>query len=378
MATFRLLKNGIEAFSAMFTAMDAARDCIALEMYIFADDETGREFRSHLVSAARRGVSVMVLLDAWGSWGLSDVFWNELRTAGGMVRWFSPIKKGLLPFRNHRKLLLVDNRIAFIGGVNIADEYYQGREGEPPWRDNVIEITGGEVAVLRRSFSKMWTRARRPLRTLILRPGRKQPAASPFFVPAGGLRFLESGPGNPVQPIRMAFAHVIGSAKRDISLAMGYFFPPGRVMRSLRRAVKRGVRVRLLLPEKSDVPVARWAARGLYGRLLRAGIEIWEYTPSMLHSKLAVADDTVIIGSANLDLRSARLNYELVAVVNDKGLAERARLDFDDDLKDSIRIHLDAWRRRPFMQKIKERISYWLLARADLFVARMELMRRTW
>lgn len=378
MAAFRLLKNGIEAFPAMFSAMDAASGCIALEMYIYADDETGREFRSHLVFAARRGVSVMVLVDAWGSRLLPDGFWDELCSAGGMVRWFRPIKKGLLPFRNHRKLLIVDNRIAFVGGVNVADEYYRGREGEPAWRDNVIEITGGEVAVLRRSFSRMWRRSVRPLSRLILRPGRRPPADSAAFVLDGGLRFLESGPGDPVQPVRMAYARVIGNAKRDISLAMGYFFPPGRVMRTLRRAVKRGVRVRVLLPEKSDVPAARWAARGLYGRLLRAGIEVWEYRPSMLHSKLAMADDTVVIGSANLDLRSARLNYELVAVVNDKQLADRARADFEEDLKGSLPIRLDAWKRRPIIQKIKERFSYWLLARADLFVARMELMRRTW
>jgi cardiolipin synthase len=133
MTTVRLLKNGVEAFPAMFEAMDRAGTCIALEMYIYADDKTGREFRSHLVNAARRGVQVMVLVDAWGSWSLSDSFWGELRGAGGMVRRFRPMSRGMFLFRNHRKLLLVDDRIAYIGGLNIADEYYRGLGGEPSW-----------------------------------------------------------------------------------------------------------------------------------------------------------------------------------------------------------------------------------------------------
>ncbi len=122
MATVRLLKNGVEAFPAMFAAVDRATSFVALEMYIVADDETGREFRSHLARAAGKGVNVMVLVDAWGSWNLPDSFWDELRSVGGTVRWFHPIARGLLPFRNHRKLLLVDENTAYIGGMNIADE----------------------------------------------------------------------------------------------------------------------------------------------------------------------------------------------------------------------------------------------------------------
>jgi cardiolipin synthase len=138
------------------------------------------------------------------------------------------------------------------------------------------------------------------------------------------------------------------------------------------------VRVRLLFPQKNDVAIARWAAHGLYGRLLRAGMEVWEYKPTMMHAKLTVADDTVIIGSANLDIRSGRLNYELVAIVNDPHVAAQARADFEDDLKEAEYIHLDEWSVRPLMQKFKERVSYWLLARADLFISRMEIMRKIW
>jgi cardiolipin synthase len=320
----------------------------------------------------------MVLVDAWGSWELPDSFWDDLRTAGGSVRWFRPIRRGLLPFRNHRKLLLIDDRRTFLGGLNVADEYFRGRGGERPWRDNAVAIDGAEVARLRRSFNRMWTRADKPLRLQFLRKRQERHEHLVGSIGGGRVRFLESGPEDPGQPVRRAYGRMIRRAKRDIDLAMSYFFPPGRVLRALKQAVRRGVRVRLLFPEKSDVPITRWAARGLYGRLLRAGMEVWEYRPAMLHAKLAIADDTVICGSANLDIRSTWLNYELVAAVTDAGVAAKARAEFEKDLAEAVRITIDDWKRRPLIQKLKERVSHWLLARADLFVSRMDIMRARW
>jgi cardiolipin synthase len=373
MTTVRLLKNGDEAFPAMFEAIDRAAASIALEMYIVADDTTGQEFRDRLVAAARRGVKVMVLVDAWGSWQLPDSFWHDLRAAGGLVRQFHPISGGLLPFRNHRKMLLLDDRTVFIGGMNIADEYYRGKAGEPPWRDNMLELSGPEVGSLRRSFLRMWERAERPFGRFLLRLRRKRPMLS---IPAGQVRFLENGPDNPLRPVRRVYGLVIKNATEHIDLAMGYFYPHGRMLRAIRRSVRRGVRVRLMFPEKTDVPAARWAARGLYGRLLRAGVEVWEYQPGMMHAKLAVADHTVIAGSANLDIRSGMINYELVAVVNDPALAARARADFEEDLRVSVPIRLEDWRKRPMLQKMMERFSYCLLARADILFSRTGFGKR--
>jgi len=359
----------------MFKAIGRAGSCIALEMYIFADDETGREFRAHLTKAAQRGIEVMVLVDAWGSWSLADEFWDTLREAGGKVRWFRPIGRGLLPFRNHRKMLLVDDHIAYISGLNVANEYYLGAGGEPPWRDNALEIAGIEAVRLRSAFSRMWARAELPLRkSLFLRSSDRERQA----VFGGKIRFLESGPENPFHSMSRAYRQVLYRTTESIDLAMSYFYPPGSVMRALRRAVNRGVRVRLLFPQKNDVAIARWAAHGLYGRLLRAGMEVWEYRPTMMHAKLTIADDTVIAGSANLDIRSGRLNYELVAIVNDPRVAAEARADFEADLGEAEYIHFDEWNVRPFVQKIKERVSYFLLARADLFISRMEIMRKRW
>lgn len=368
MTSIRLLKNGSEAFPAMFAAIQRASRSIALEMYFIADDETGREFRNHLTAAAGRGIRVEVLVDAWGSWNLPNVFWNGLRAAGGTVKSFHPIARRVVFFRNHRKLLLVDDHLAYIGGMNIANEYYLGAQGESPWRDNMLEIAGTGAAWLRKSFVQMWARADSPLRGLFHRLHFDQEREADD---GRHVRFLESGPENPMRPVRSAYRKVIRNAQTGIDLAMGYFYPHGRTLRAIKRAVIRGVRVRLLFSQKSDVPVARWAARGLYGRLLRAGVEVWEYVPAMMHAKLAVAGDTVIAGSANLDIRSGFFNYELIAVVTDTALAKRARADFEDDLTQAVRINAEEWRKRPWTQKVKERISYFLLARADIIISRM-------
>jgi len=357
----------------MFSAIDGAMLSIALEMYVIEDDRTGREFRDHLIVAAKRGVRVRILADAWGSMNLADSFWDGLRHAGGTVRRFHPLTRGLLPFRNHRKLLLVDERIAYIGGLNIADEYYRGAHGEPPWRDNALEISGPEVARLKHSFSRMWAIAASPLPKIVLTSRLRGKIKREK---GNDVLFLESGPENLMRPVRRAYRQVIENAVQGIDLAMGYFYPHGRMLRALKRAVRRGVRVRLMVPLHTDVPISRWAARGLYGRLLRSGVEIWEYTPAMMHSKLAIADDTLIAGSANLDIRSGRINYELVAVVTDALLAQQARTDFELDLRQSVRISMAEWQKRPCVQKLKERISYCLLARFDIMVARRNLTNR--
>ena len=375
MNNLRLVGDGRAAFAAMFDAVDHARTCIFLEMYLFAADDTGREFRDRLAAAALRGVRVMVLVDAWGSWTTPEVFWAPLRAAGAEVRLFHPIRRGLFPFRNHRKLLVVDDGEAWLGGMNIADEYRSGRRGEPPWRDFVLRIVGPEAAHLRRPFLRMWIRADRPL---LLRAFIRRRAPRAGDPPEERVRFIASGPGEIARLALQTHREVIGAAQRGVDLAMGYFFPPGRILRELRRAVGRGVRVRLLVTRRTDVPAMRWAARGLYGRLLRAGIEVYEYLPAMLHAKLAVADDTLLVGSANLDLRSDRLNHELTAVVRDPALSAAARSEFESDLARSERVDLAAWRNRSPLEKIREVVSYWLIARADIFLSRVGLFRTRW
>jgi len=371
----RLLGDGAAAFDAMFTAVDRARSSVFLEMYMFAADATGRQFRDCLAAAAVRGVRVMVLVDAWGCWTTPESFWAPLRAAGAQVRLFHPIRRGLFPFRNHRKLLLTDDVAAWLGGMNVGDEYHTGRRGEPPWRDFLLGVEGPAAAHLHRSFLRMWVRAERPL---LLRAffRRRVPRADEF--PEGSVRFIASGPGETARLALQTHRQVIRNASVSVDLAMGYFFPPGRILRELRRAVGRGVRVRLLVTRRTDVPAMRWAARGLYGRLLRAGVEVYEYLPATLHAKLAVADDTLLVGSANLDLRSDRLNHELTAVVRDPVLAAAARGEFEADLAQAERVELTAWSNRSVLDKLREFLSYWLIARADIFLSRIELFRTRW
>jgi cardiolipin synthase A/B len=374
-SALRFLGDGRAAFAAMFDSIECARSHVFLEMYIFASDGTGRDLLERLAAAARRGVRVMVLVDAWGSWTTPDTFWEPLRAAGGMVRFFRPIRRGLFPFRNHRKLLLVDDAVAWIGGMNVADEYRGGRRGEPPWRDFALCVKGPEAAGLRRLFLRMWVRADRPrLFRAIFRPR----AARDEGRQKAGVRFIVSGPGETARLALQAHREVIRGASGGVDLAMGYFFPPGRILRELRRAVGRGVRVRLIVARHTDVPAMRWATRGLYGRLLRMGIEVYEYLPAMLHAKLAVAGDTVVVGSANLDLRSDRLNHEITAVVRDPDVAAAARREFEADLARAERVQLAAWRRRPFVDRLRERLSYWLIARADIVLSRLEIFRTRW
>ena len=375
MSALRLIGDGGAAFAAMHGAIDGARSSVMLEMYIFAADETGRAFRERLAAAARRGVRVMVLVDAWGSWTTPESFWAPLRVAGAGVRHFHPIRRGLFPFRNHRKLLLVDDAVAWLGGLNISDEYRGGRQGQPPWRDFLLGVEGPEVAGLRRSFLRMWIRAdRHLLLPAFFRPRRSRSGGTP----AASVRFIASGPGETARLALQAHREVIRAAAERVDLAMGYFFPPGRILRELRRAIGRGARVRLLVPRRTDVPAMRWAARGLYGRLLRMGVEVYEFLPATLHAKLAIADDTLVVGSANLDLRSDRINYELNAVVRDPEVSAAARREFEADLARSERVQLAAWHSRPLFDRLRERVTYWLIARADILLSRMELLRTRW
>jgi cardiolipin synthase len=367
--------DGETAFAEMFAGIGRARSSVFLEMYIFSADATGREFRDRLAAAARRGVRVWVLVDAWGCWKTPESFWAPLRAAGAEVRLFHPLRRGLFPFRNHRKLLLVDDDAAWLGGMNVADEYRAGRAGQPPWRDFVLAVEGPDAARLRRPFLRMWIRADR---ALLLGAFFRNRRPRDGETPEGSLRFLASGPGETARLALQAHRDVIRSARRSVDLAMGYFFPPGRILRQLRNAVGRGVRVRLLVTRRTDVPAMRWAARGVYGRLLRAGIEVYEYLPAMLHAKLAVADDTLVVGSANLDLRSDRINYEITAVVRDPGVAAAARREFEADLARSERVQLAAWHGRPLLDRLLERLSYWLVARADILLSRTELLRTRW
>ncbi len=361
------LRNGQEAFPAMLVAIAEARVSVRLEKYIFAPDDVGQRFRNALVLARQRGVQIQVLVDAVGSYGLAAGFWKPLTDAGGEVRSFNPIALNRFGIRNHRKLLVCDEQVAFIGGFNIAS-WWEGDGVTQGWSDVGLRIESPLVHELAASFDEMFARADFRHK----RFARFRRTAAKKVVHRAAEQLLLSGPGWGANPIRQALHRDISKA-RDVRIAVAYFLPSWRLRRDLARVVRRGGRVQLLLAGRTDVTVSQLAARSLYQRLLRAGVEITEYQPQVLHTKLFVMDHAVYLGSANLDPRSLAINYELMVRFQNETLAMEARLLWDDLAKHSREVDAQGWRKsRSFWGKLKERWAYFLLARLDPYVARWQ------
>lgn len=366
--TYRWLRTGDEAFESALRAIDKARTTLDLEIYIFSSDPPGETFRSQLVRACERGVQVRVLVDALGSVTLADSFWDPLRQAGGEVRWFNPLTLRRFQIRDHRKLLVCDREVAFIGGFNIAPEY-QGDGVTRGWRDLGLQITGRLVPELAASFDEMFARADFKHRRLLRH--HRVPARN--SQPRPGSELLLGGPGHGRSPVGRALRGDLNRAT-DVRIIAAYFLPPRRLRRMITRVSRQGGRVQLITPGQSDVPLMQLATRSLYQRLLDSGVEIHEYQPQILHAKLVIIDQVVYVGSSNLDVRSLNINYELMVRSPDAGLAAEARDVFAHDLKHSRGIDAETWRRsRTFWNKLKERWAYFLFARIDPYVARRQL-----
>jgi cardiolipin synthase len=366
------LESGDAAFGAMLLAIEAAETSVRLETYTFAASPLGSRFLEALRQARRRGLSVRVLIDALGSWDLPTAFWTPLTEAGGQCRWFNPLSFWRLGFRDHRKLLVCDERIGFVGGFNIAPEY-EGDGVSRGWRDLGLRVEGGLARELARSFDQMFEHAEfRWRRTARFR----KPIYRSRVETADG-QLLQSGPGRALNLIRHSLQQDIQRAG-SVQIMAAYFLPPWRFRRALQRLARRGGKVQLLLPGISDVRLSQLASHQIYDRLLSAGIEIYEYQPQVLHAKLSIVDDLVYVGSANLDVRSLRINYELSLRLRNPSLADQARELFGDALGHSRRVELDVWRRsRSFWARLQERWAYFLLVRLDPYLARQQ-WRQLW
>lgn len=347
---------------AALEAMEAARLSIRLEQYIYRASVVGERFRDALTDAARRGVRVTVVLDDVGCWGLPKGYFKDLTAAGGEVIWFNPVRWRFWVFRDHRKLLVVDDEVAFVGGCNIAPEY-AGDGVSAGWRDGGIAISGPVVKCLMESFATQaeiagnkiwrvrrkgrsgWVRAGEDVSLLLTRPGLRQ--------------------GVFQQALRADLLHA-----RDVAITMAYFLPVGRVKKMLLRAAKMARSFRLLMPGRSDVPLIQVAARALYGGFHRRGAEIYEYQPQVLHAKVIIVDDLVYIGSANLDPRSLSINFEIMLRIRSAALAQRARETFERDLEHSQKVRPVSWRRPSgWWQRLKQKVARFIFTRLDLGVA---------
>jgi len=365
---------GDVVFPAMLAAVESAVERVSLESYIFSPGNLSLRFAGALQAAAARGVKVRVLVDGLGSMELPDSFWEPLRQAGVGVKQFNPLSFGRLGIRNHRKLLVCDGRVAFIGGFNIADEY-EGDGVTRGWRDVGVRVGGALATKLEASFDRLFALAdfKQKLFVRLRHTGAKKALISPAE------QLLLSGPGRGASPLCRSLRRDLKRAARAVRengqaplvrIVVAYFLPTWRLRRDLQRVARLGGRVQLILPAKCDVALSHLAARSLYQRMLRAGIELYEYQPQVLHAKLFIVNDAVYVGSANLDPRSLLLNYELMTRFESASTLELAGKLFDELLRHSQRIERAEWRKaRTWWAKLKERFASFLLSRVDPYLS---------
>lgn len=361
-----LLRDGVEVFPAVLETLANARVEVLVEMYWFDDSPVARRVIETLTERARAGVAVRVSYDAIGSLGANGARFDALIAAGARVIEYNPIapwrrrfRFGWVSQRDHRKIIVIDGRVGFIGGLNIGAPWAPASEGGGGWRDDVARVEGSGAQQLRKLFYDTWCRQ-----------GGDRPAD---VVPATGWgRLVEARKASGValaassdvvvlghdawgarRVIRRVYIQRIRGAERRVLIANSYFIPDGAVYRSLERAARRGVEVRVIVPRVSDVPVVTWAARHLYSRMMKAGVHVHEYLGRVLHSKTALIDDWATTGSYNLDSLSWRSNLEANMATTDASFVRAMQESFERDLADCEEIDPVAWVRRPWADKVR-------------------------
>jgi len=353
----------------MLRAIANATREIILEMYWVGPDAVGIKFREALAAKARAGVRVRVIYDAVGSLAITPGFWESLERAGGEVREYhplSPLKPAFelarIEQRNHRKILVVDGNRGFTGGLNLARPWLPIADGGDAWRDDMIEVIGHASQELRTLFYKTWRRMgirRLPQDPLsILRAALPDDLVPLSKRPAGKVYVLASLRRSR-RNLRREYLARLNRAQHSIEIANSYFIPDRNVRSALYRAVLRGVKVRVLVPMKSDVAVVQFALEALYESLLRNGVDIYCHFGPMMHAKTAIIDDQfATIGSYNLDERSQRKNLEVNIAVEDDAFATYVRKWFDRDLENATHMDLYEWRARPLARRGIEYMAY--------------------
>ncbi len=369
-----LLQDGPSTYQAMFAAIRAARDHINMETYILEDDEVGQRFAAALTAKQRQGVQVNLIRDSVGTLNTPKEFFKKLADDGINMLEFNPVnpltaKSGWdVNQRDHRKLLIVDGRTAFLGGINVSSVYSggsfsQGSKDRPgsklPWRDTDLQIDGPVVAELQKLFIETWEKQQGP------------PLPKRQYFPKlsrQGDEVVHAIGGSPDEPYSVIYATLISAidaAGTEVLLTNAYFVPDPQLIASLKGAVARGVDVKIVLPAATDSPLVFHAGRSYYDELLRAGIKLYERQNALLHAKTALIDGVwSTVGSTNLDWRSFLHNQEVNAVVLGKGFGQRMRAAFDDDLAASKQVTLMQWQQRSPVERVKESFGrlwqYWL------------------
>lgn len=328
----QLLVDGEETFGAIFKGLDAAQEYIVVQFFIIHDDQLGRELKQRLIEKARAGVRIYFLYDEVGCHSLSNKYIRELREAGVEMRSFHTTKGDVwnrfqLNFRNHRKIVIVDGRRAYVGGLNVGDEYMGRSEKFGPWRDTHVEIQGPAVHATQLAFLEDWYWATGEIPNLDWKPRPAEDASQDVLV-------LPSGPADHVETCGMLFTHLINSARRRLWIASPYFVPEPHVVIALQLAAMRGVDVRIMLPHKPDHLLVYLSGFTFLEETEAAGVKTYRYQAGFLHQKVILVDDELAgVGTANLDNRSFRLNFEITILVDDwtfnNQVDEMMRRDFE-------------------------------------------------
>ena len=352
-----VLRDGGETYPAMLAALAAAQRTISFETYILAADATGDRFKAVLMERARAGIAVRIIYDAVGSFGLPDSWVDELREAGCEVIAFNPIRpwrqRFRLSLRDHRKIVTVDDRVGFTGGLNIANDYAATEDGGAGWHDMHCRVTGEIVLDLARMFRRNWLRC----------GGKVYPAPRAASSDGGSngvyLRLLDNAQRRQRTVVRRAYLHVIKHARERVQIQNAYFLPDRGLRRALTKAAARGVDVRVMVPGTSDVKLVQWASLYVLRRLARRGVRIFQWRGVMMHAKTATVDALwSTIGSYNFDAQSRFNNLEVTVEILDAATAQTLTASFERDIANADPFDERAWLRLPWWRKALAWISF--------------------
>ncbi|MCC6288052.1 MAG: cardiolipin synthase [Chitinophagaceae bacterium] len=356
----KLLINGESKFPDVIAALEKAKHHIHIEYYIFEDDEIGKKIEEVLIRKAREGVEVRFIYDDFGSRSIRSTLARRLKSNGIQIFPFHKVIfiafANRLNYRNHRKIIVIDGTTGFIGGINVSDRYINTKENKLFWRDTHLYIQGSGVKYLQYLFMCDWNFcAKESLRpndiffpnyTSAQTPGNKI------------VQISASGPDSEVPVILYSILQAINLATKEILITTPYFIPGESVIDALLVSALGGVKVKILVPDKSDSVIVNAAARSYYGDLARAGIEIYLYKKGFVHAKTLVADRKLtVVGTANMDYRSFDLNFEVNAIVYDKDIANQLAETFFDDITNAELINIEAWDKRPLYKEMIEKTA---------------------
>lgn len=352
-----VLNTGEKTFQSFFEAIEKATHHIHLEFYIVKDDEIGTEMQRLLIKKAREGVEVRLIYDGYGSLKLSKNYLDQLKKNGVQTASFSPLHFPLvnkrIDYRNHRKILVVDGKVGFIGGINVGDEYRGKSPVFEDWRDTHLRIEGDGVKILQHIFLQDWCFTTKE----IIKEDIYYPLL-PEVIGEELIQIVAGGPDSPWEPIMHMYFSMIATAEKSVYLTTPYFIPNESINMAIKNAALSGLDVRIILPGKPDSRFVLWATMFYVRELLEAGVRVYQYQKGFIHAKTLVVDSLVSsIGSANMDIRSFKLNFEVNAFIYNQRVSRELERDFFNDLKNCKEITLSSYKNRSFVMKFMESLA---------------------